>query len=251
MGGGELLFTPLDSRASRSVSHGSPGTLAAHSFPAPPPPGFGQVVLPDFASLLCSVSPDLVEPPGAPRREPGQKCLWRPQFLVCLRDASSPSKLSLGTLSQLFPVGTRLGRLAPSCLPDGVCWNTTQLSPFSWVLSHPRLSGSHLTTASTPDCRILHLSLELTPFLGAGQSLRIGIGPETHGTPGTHGSPSLGLLPSRLLCHYQRTPLRGIMVSTPRGIWARHSLLLSCPGLSYLLPRRPTQPSTPWPTWRR
>jgi hypothetical protein len=76
MGGGKLLFTPL-----------AAGTLADHPFPAPSPPGFGQVVLPDFASLLCSVSPDLVEPsPGAPRWEPGQKCLRQPQFLVCLKD---------------------------------------------------------------------------------------------------------------------------------------------------------------------
>jgi hypothetical protein len=107
IGGGELLFTPLGSRASRPVSRGSPGTLAAHPFPAPPPPGFEQVVLLDFASLLCPLtwsSP----PPGAPRREPGQKCLWRPQFLVCLRDTSPPSRLSLGTPTQLFPVGTRL-----------------------------------------------------------------------------------------------------------------------------------------------
>jgi hypothetical protein len=39
-----------------------PGTSAARHFPAPPPPGFGQVVLPDFASLLLSVSPGLVDP---------------------------------------------------------------------------------------------------------------------------------------------------------------------------------------------
>jgi hypothetical protein len=65
MGGGEGFFIPPGSRAPRPVSRGSPGTLAAHPFPAPPPPGFGQVELPDFASLLCCVSPALVEPsPG-------------------------------------------------------------------------------------------------------------------------------------------------------------------------------------------
>jgi hypothetical protein len=176
---------------------------------------------------------------------------------VCFRDASPPSRLSLGTPPQPSPtVGTRLGRPTPMCLLVGVCWSTTQLSPLPWVLSHPRLSGSHLTTASTPDCRpgrILRLSLEVTPVLGAGQSLRIGIGPETHGSPGdmgTYGSPSLGLFPCGLLCPYQRTLLRGIMVSTPRGLRARHSPSLSRPGLSHLLPRRLTQPSTPWPTWR-
>jgi hypothetical protein len=47
------------------VSPSSTGTLAAHPFPAPPPPGFGQVVLPAFDSLLRSMSPSLVEPtPG-------------------------------------------------------------------------------------------------------------------------------------------------------------------------------------------
>jgi hypothetical protein len=53
--------SPPGSRAPRPVSRGSPGTLAAHTFPAPPPPGFGQVELPDFASLLRCVSPTLVE----------------------------------------------------------------------------------------------------------------------------------------------------------------------------------------------
>jgi hypothetical protein len=223
-GRGELILTLPGFRAPRPVSRGSPGTLAAHHFPAPPPPGFGQVVLPDFASLLRSVSPGMVEPsPGAPRREPDQKCRRRPHFLVCLRDPSPPSRLSLGTLSQPSPVRTRLGRLAPSCLPGGICWNTTQLSPLSWVLSHPRLTGLHLTTASTPpppDCRpgrVLRLSREVTPFLGAGQSSRTGIGPETR------GSPFLGQLPRVLLCPYQRSPLRGIMVSTPRGLRVRHS----------------------------
>jgi hypothetical protein len=192
-------------------------------------------------------------PPGVPRRESGQLCLRRTQFLVSLRVMSPPSRLSLGTPSQPSPVGTRLGRLALTCLPAGVCWNTTQLSPVSWVLLPPRLIGSHLTTASIPDSRlgrVLRLSLEVTPFLGAGQLPRTGIGPESHGSLGTLGSPFLDLLPCGLLCPYQRTPLRGIMVSTPRGLRARHSPSLNRFGLSRL-PRNPTQPSIPWLIWRR
>jgi hypothetical protein len=53
--------SPPGSRVPRPVSRGSPGTLAAYPFPAPPPPGFEQVVLPDFVSLLRSLSPVLVE----------------------------------------------------------------------------------------------------------------------------------------------------------------------------------------------
>jgi hypothetical protein len=174
-------------RDGRGLWAGWAGTLAAYPFPAPPPPGFGQVVLPDFASLLRSVSSVLVElSPGGSQADPGQKYLRQTQFLAYLRDTSPPSRLSLGTPSQPSAVGTRLDRLAPRCLPAGVCWNTTQLSPLSWVILHPRLIGSHLTTASTPDCcpgRVL----EVMPFLGAGQPSRIGIGPETHGSPGTLG----------------------------------------------------------------
>jgi hypothetical protein len=121
---------------------------------------------------------------------------------------------------------------------------------------NPLVSILKPAKAVTSGCRpgrILCPSLEVTSVQGAGWSLRIGIGPETHGSPvdiGPHWPPSLGLLPCGLLCPYHRTRLRGIMVSTPRGFRARHSPSLSRSGLSRLLPRSPTQPSTPWPTWR-
>jgi hypothetical protein len=67
--------------------------------------------------------------------------------------------------------------------------------------------------------------------------------------PQVSGDPRVSL-PCGLLCPYQRTLLRGIMVSTPRGLRACHSPLLNRRGLSHLLPHRPTQPSTTWPTWR-
>jgi hypothetical protein len=191
------------------------------------------------------VSPALVEPsPGGSQAGTGPAVSSAdPVSGVPPSHVSAQQAVPRDAVSTV-PVGTRLGRLAPRCLPAGVCWNTTQLLPISWVLLPPRLIGSHLTTASIPDCRpghVLRLSLEVTSFLGAGQPLRIGIGPETHGYL---GSPSLGLLPCGLLCPYQRTPLLGIMVSTPRGLRAHHSPSLSHLGLSHL-PRSPTQPSTP------
>jgi hypothetical protein len=102
MGGVELLFTPLGSWVSRPVSHGSPGTLAVHPFPALPP-GIGQVVLPDFASLLCSVSPDLVEP--SPGGSQARSVFGGPSFWCASETRPHPA----GCPSGLRPNRSRLG----------------------------------------------------------------------------------------------------------------------------------------------
>jgi hypothetical protein len=152
-------------------------------------------VLPDFASLLCIVSPDLVEPsPGGSKAGTGPVV-----SSVAPVSGMPPRRVPAQQVVPQDSVPTVPGwdqaAYLTRCLPDGVCWSTTQLSPLSWVLSHPRMSGSHLTIASTPDCRpgrILRLSLEVTSVQGTGRLLRIGMGPETHGSPGdiwTHGSP--------------------------------------------------------------
>jgi hypothetical protein len=103
--------------------------------------------------------------------------------------------------SILRSVSRSLVEPTPRGLPD---WNRDRsvfggvfctLHPSFWCASEtrPRPAGC---PSSTPDCRpgrVLRLSLEVMPFLGTGQSSRTGIGPETHGSPGTDPSSAYSL----------------------------------------------------------
>jgi hypothetical protein len=117
-----------------------PGSRAYHTGPWQPTlflPGLHQAL----GRLCCQTS--LHSCIACPLVFGGVICTLGPSFWW---DPSLPSRLSLEMPS---PVGTRL---APRCLSGSDCWTMIQLSPLSWMLSHPRLIGLHLATASSRSC---------------------------------------------------------------------------------------------------
>jgi hypothetical protein len=99
------------------------------------------------------------------------------------------------------------------------------------MLSHLRLIGLHLVTTLTPQLS----SRSCLPSVPGGDVLS-GRGTVVEDGDGTRDprvwEPRVPLhdqLPCGLLCTYQRTPLRGIIVLTPQVVLARHSPSLELP----------------------
>jgi hypothetical protein len=145
MGRGELLFTPL-----------APGRDARWAV-VPLGPWLPILFLPRLHQALgrfcCQISLHFcVACPLIWSSPP----LGGPSFWCASDTRPRPPGCPSGLRLNRSRLGQRLrpgwAGWPPGAYPTAFAGTPPSFCP-SWVLSHPRLSGSHLTTASTPNCR--------------------------------------------------------------------------------------------------